>query len=139
MALSHVLSDYGNQRMKLNHINIRANMELLDEVKQFYCDAFGLKEGYRPKVTRKGYWLYSDDAALIHLEESRDDLQAARHGHLEHVAFESTNVKSLIDRLNYMNVSYRSSYIEDLHLTQLFVFDPVGNKIEINFPGEKLE
>ncbi len=114
-------------------------MELLDEVKQFYCDALGLKEGYRPKVIKKGYWLYSDDAALIHLEESRDALQTGHHGHLDHVAFESTDVKSLIDRLNYMNVSYRSSYIEDLHLTQLFVFDPVGNKIEINFPGEKLK
>ena len=55
--------------MQLDHINIRAPGELLEEVKDFYCGLFGLEDGFRPDFGQGGYWLYSEDRPVVHLSE----------------------------------------------------------------------
>ena len=58
--------------MQLDHMNISASLELLETVKDFYCDALGFRVGPRPEVPIPGYWLYPEggDRAIIHLIES---------------------------------------------------------------------
>ena len=124
--------------MKLNHINIKANREKLEEVKDFYCNTLGFTVGDRPNVSSFGYWLYSEGKALIHLSETDEDIQMIANGHLDHIAFEASGLQTIIGGLTQNNVNYTSNHVSDLDLTQLFIFDPVGNKIEINFQGEKL-
>ena len=58
--------------MHIEHINISAPRELIEEEKKFFCDIFDVKEGFRPKFSRNGYWLYSGGNALIHLTENDD-------------------------------------------------------------------
>ena len=35
-------------------------------------------------------------------------------------------------------VAYRSNYIPEIDMTQLFFSDPAGTGLEVNFPGERV-
>jgi catechol-2,3-dioxygenase len=122
--------------MKLDHINISAPMELLREVRDFYCSVLGLKEGYRPDFGQKGFWLYSTDKPLIHLSESDAVLAGMKQGHLNHVAFQTTGLEDMTERLKSKNIEYRSCYIAEINMSQLFFHDPAGTCIEVNFLNE---
>ncbi|MGD8580053.1 MAG: diguanylate cyclase [Lysobacterales bacterium] len=122
--------------MQLDHINITAPGHLLDELRDFYRDVLGLTEGYRPTFSRPGYWLYADDRPVVHLIESgtgkiQDGLAA-----LDHVAFRSRGLEAMKSRLEAFGVGYQEFVVSDIRLTQLFVTDPAGTRVEINFPGE---
>ncbi|OGI64334.1 MAG: hypothetical protein A2W18_07655 [Candidatus Muproteobacteria bacterium RBG_16_60_9] len=51
----------------LNHINLHAKRELLDALKEFYCDVVGLHIGSRPAFRNFGYWHYAGDKSVVHL------------------------------------------------------------------------
>jgi catechol-2,3-dioxygenase len=122
--------------MKLDHINISAPMEILMEVRDFYCSVLGLKEGYRPDFGQKGFWLYSSDKPLIHLSECDAALTDMKQGYLNHVAFQTTGLEDMIERLKTKNIEYRSSYIAEIKMSQIFFHDPAGTRIEVNFLNE---
>ena len=58
--------------MQLDHINIRAPRDLIEQVKDFYGELLGMVEGPRPDFDSEGYWLYAGEKALIHLSVSPD-------------------------------------------------------------------
>ena len=49
----------------LSHINLRAPRELLDALKNFYCEVVGLQVGERPPFPRFGYWLYAGGQPIV--------------------------------------------------------------------------
>jgi catechol 2,3-dioxygenase-like lactoylglutathione lyase family enzyme len=121
--------------MRLDHINIRAPRELIDQVRRFYHDLLGLVEGPRPDFGSEGHWLYAGERALVHLSVS-DNGAGGQTGHLDHVAFQSSDLQALRARLESMGVGFRSNHIPELDMTQVFFTDPAGIGIEVNFPGE---
>lgn len=122
--------------MQIDHINIRGPQGLLRRVRDFYCDVLGLKEGFRPPFSTAGYWLYAADRPLVHLSLGSGGSGAETSGHLDHVAFRASGLVDLLRRLDDHGVEYRRSYIEELDLTQLFLRDPSGTGLEVNFKGE---
>jgi len=116
----------------LDHINISAPMELLDSVKDFYCFIFDMQTEYRPSINKKGYWLYADDKALIHLSESDQHCKNEKPVHLDHIAFKLHNINTVASRLELLKIPYTSQKISDIQLNQLFFHDPSGTRIEIN-------
>ena len=122
--------------MKLDHYNIAAPMDLLDRVKGFYVDVLGFELGKRPDFSRPGYWLYSEGKACVHLIESHEHSAQETAGYLDHIAFRASGLADTRTRLERHGVEYRSSYIEEFNMTQLFFHDPSGTKLEVNFPGE---
>lgn len=123
--------------MQFNHFNIKARFEDLLKVKYFYCQVFGLEDGYRPKYHKRGFWLYYNDDAVIHLVES-EDCEPCEQPHLDHIAFSKSGLSNFVNKLNALKVEYKANYFEDLNLTQLFLIDPVGVRIEVDFKGESL-
>ena len=119
--------------MQLDHINIRAPGELLEEVKDFYCGLFGLEDGFRPDFGQAGYWLYSEDRPVVHLSEDGARQADTRRGYLDHVAFRSNDLPGLVARLEARGVAFRSTRIAELGMTQLFFSDPAGTGLEVNF------
>ena len=117
--------------MKLDHINVRASAAELVVVKRFYEAILGLVDGARPPFASKGHWLYSGSQPLVHLSESRSPPGSKPNG-LDHVAFRVDFIAPILRRLEENGVPYERFHIEELGLTQLFVRDPVGNRLEIN-------
>jgi catechol 2,3-dioxygenase-like lactoylglutathione lyase family enzyme len=118
----------------LDHINITAPMPVIERTKQFYVDVLGLRDGFRPDFGASGYWLYAGDQAIIHLFEGADT--ATSNGYLDHVAFRCTGLKDTISYLNENAMEFRKVEIRETGQTLLFVVDPAGVKVELNFHPE---
>lgn len=122
--------------MHIDHINIKAPEALLEQVRNFYCEALGLTEGFRPAFSSAGYWLYAGEQPLVHLSVGSVSSAAVTSGHLDHVAFRASGLRDVLQRLEDLGIEYRSSHIDELDLTQLFLRDPAGTGVELNFRGE---
>jgi catechol 2,3-dioxygenase-like lactoylglutathione lyase family enzyme len=121
----------------IHHISITAPQQLIDEVAQFYTVVLGLTEGYRPDFGVPGNWLYQDDHPLVHLLAL--DNEPGSNGHFDHIAFLCTDLTAMIEKLQSHDVEYSVFKMPELNQTQLFITDPAGIKVELNFHGEKLE
>ena len=122
----------------LNHVNIRADRALLDSLRDFYCDIVGLREGFRPPFPGFGYWLYAEgvtDKAAMHLYEAEAGETRPTDGvnTLDHFAFDCTDRSAVEATLERHGVRYRKSVIPLTGQVQLFVLDPGGNSVELNF------
>lgn len=119
----------------IDHINISAPEALLDQVVDFYVRILGLKAGSRPDFSRPGYWLYAMDKPVVHLVENAEK-QPSENSCLDHFAFRATGLNATKAWLEANNVEYRQTKIEALKQTQLFLTDPAGNGVELNFAQE---
>jgi len=123
----------------LNHINIKAPMSLLDNVRDFYINAVGLNNGSRPDIPIQGYWLYAGDKPIVHLMEVADLDGTVLNGksttgHLDHVAFTCTDISATEEHLDSLGIEYRRNDFHQYGFSQLFMKDPTGLGVELNFP-----
>jgi len=125
--------------MQIDHINIKASPGLLQKVQAFYEQVLGLETGFRPSFSSDGTWLYAGEKPIVHLSVGERDFPSTNGGHLDHVAFQTADLPSMIEKLKTGGISFRSNYIPELDMTQLFITDPAGTGIEINFPCESGE
>jgi catechol 2,3-dioxygenase-like lactoylglutathione lyase family enzyme len=117
----------------------------LEKTKQFYVDTLGLELGVRPPFDFAGYWLYLDGRAVVHLAgddgtgnfekylEKSKVLPDGGTGALDHIAFRCGNFAEFRKRLDNFDVTYKHRVVPDFDLQQLFVNDPDGLTIELNF------
>jgi catechol 2,3-dioxygenase-like lactoylglutathione lyase family enzyme len=117
----------------------------LDATRDFYQDALGMSQGFRPQLGFPGYWMYIGATPVIHIAEwnsytahsNAKDIPvtapAASTGAFDHVAFNAQNFDSVIARLERHGVTPARNLTSKSGMRQLFVFDPNGVKIEINF------
>ena len=119
----------------LNHYNLRAPRELLDSLRTFYCDVVGLKQGARPPFQSFGYWLYAADNPILHLSEAKaDEMRAVNAMNtFDHVAFTCIGRREMEAHLTRCGVTYNSAEVPLTAQVQLFLKDPAGNGIELNF------
>ena len=116
----------------------------LERTKSFYVDVLGLEVGERPPLDFPGYWLYSGGIATVHLmgtRKPRDGIvvrgpekKYEDTGRLDHIAFAATDVAAIRDRLTARNVSFREQVVPRTGDTQIFLYDPDGVGVELNFP-----
>lgn len=116
----------------LQHINIHAVD--LERSKAFYVRVLGLTVGPRPPVASVGYWLYLDAQPVVHLVERQPAtaLQGPT-GAIDHVAFHGTDLDDLRRVLQGDGIPYEERIIPRDQSVQVFVHDPDGVKIELNF------
>ena len=134
----------------LDHCSIRTTK--LQETRDFFVDILGLEDGKRPDFPFPGAWLYTDSTAVIHLigvdaddpsglqryvggEISSEALQGS--GAFDHIAFRANDPSVLIDRLKKIDYAYRERQVPNMNLFQIFVEDPNGITIELNYRGEE--
>ncbi|MBN1239380.1 MAG: VOC family protein [Gammaproteobacteria bacterium] len=117
----------------------------LEATRRFYCDVLGMTEGFRPQLDFPGYWLYLGDTPCIHVGDwdayavwTREvgipiSARAAGTGPLDHIAFNATGFDETVERLERLGIGMSRNELDDIGLKQLFIRDPNGLMIELNF------
>jgi catechol 2,3-dioxygenase-like lactoylglutathione lyase family enzyme len=133
--------------LSLNHYSIRTTD--LERSGRFYQDVLGLSPGPRPPFSFPGLWLYGGDGtALLHLigvspgdnavlaDYLGEGSNARGGGAIDHIAFFCADFDLVKHRLTELQVAFRERQVPLLALRQLFVTDPHGVVLELNFPSE---
>jgi catechol 2,3-dioxygenase-like lactoylglutathione lyase family enzyme len=117
----------------------------IDATRDFYVEALGMQVGFRPPLGFPGHWVYIGDTPVIHIAEwvtytARSQARgvdvttrASGTGPVDHIAFAAQDYDEVLARLQRLNVHVRVNDNPGNIVRQLFVFDPNGVKIEINF------
>ena len=121
----------------LDHFNIRTR-NLADTVR-FYEDILGLEKGPRPNFAFPGAWMYSEGKAVVHLVDisKTEEKQKPDSGVVHHVAFASTGFDGMKTRLQSKGMAFDSRQVPGGDLWQIFVNDPNGVMIELNYEAAK--
>ena len=132
---------------RLEHYLVLA--EDLEATKDFYVDVLGLAVGPRPPFPFPGYWLYAGDMPCVHMAaraggQAQDDYlggarEAGATGALDHVAFTATDLAETLARLEGLGIGMRRRTVPEQRSHQVFIQDPNGITIELNFSSGELE
>jgi len=123
----------------VHHVNIGCRPRDLPAIEKFYGSILGLTVGYRPDFPNPGVWLYLENHPLIHVVvRFADDWPGSdeKRSSWDHVAFDVTGVDEYRRRLVQYGAHFDEQNVPDAGF-QLFVRDPVGNKLELNFPNDE--
>ena len=121
----------------LDHFNIRTRH--LDDTVRFYEDVMGLEKGPRPNFAFPGAWMYSEGKAVVHIVDisKTDEPQKPDSGVVHHVAFVSTGFDGMKQRLSSKGMPFDARQVPGGDLWQIFVNDPNGVMIELNYEAAK--
>ncbi len=121
----------------LDHFNIRTRK--LDDTVRFYQDILGLTKGDRPNFAFPGAWMYSEGKAVVHLVDisPTQEPQKADSGVVHHVAFASRDFVGMKQRLQSKGMEFDVRQVPGGDLWQIFVNDPNGVMIELNYEAAK--
>lgn len=129
----------------LDHVNI-ATDDVVGTAR-FYAERLGLRASLPGGSTTRpedAQWLHDPEGrAVIHL--ARPDL-IARAGHpvgkgpgsgaIHHIAFSCTGHDATLAAFEAEGIVERTSAIESISLRQIFIRDPNGILVELNFFGD---
>lgn len=140
--------------LTLNHFSIRTTD--LDATRAFYEGALGLTVGPRPNFPFPGLWMYRGDHAdpanaVVHVigidlndpeglknylgDRDLSSLQGS--GAVDHIAFFATGLADMLANLRRSGQAVRERTVPSLGLHQLFLDDPNGVVIELNYPADE--
>jgi catechol 2,3-dioxygenase-like lactoylglutathione lyase family enzyme len=132
----------------LSHYNVRTRQTT--ETRDFYVDVLGLREGPRPEFPFPGHWLYCGDQDVLHIAGIVDDDPGLQQylgdrgeggelrggGAIDHVAFTAKDAVAMGTKFKKLGIAARHRRVPNMALYQIFLEDPNGITIELNFPGE---
>ena len=133
----------------LDHCSIRTVK--LDDTRDFYTNILGMDDGDRPDFPFPGAWLYIDGVAVLHLVGvdpndpsglkkylggAIDEASLNGSGAFDHIAFRAKDPDLLLSRLRDKGYPYRERQVPEMDLFQVFVEDPNGITVELNYWAE---
>ncbi len=141
--------------LTLNHFSIRTTD--LEASRRFYADVLGLSVGPRPDFPFPGLWMYRGDHAdvanavvhLIGIDKlapqglqqylgERDEAALAGSGAVDHIAFFADGLAATLAHLTQQGATFRQRTVPSIGLHQVFLEDPCGVVIELNFPAAEV-
>ena len=122
--------------LRIDHINIAGSPDLIARCRDFYVDVLGLSDGHRPPFRSRGFWLYAGGAPVVHLTERTADA-AAHAGPFAHYAFACESLDAVTAKLKEHAIEFTIDHVPLTKQTQLFMRDPAGVPLELNFGRER--
>src|SRR5262245_54070981 len=133
--------------MPLQHLqHFLIQTEDLEKTKDWYVDVLGMRVGPHPDFKFPVYWLYLGDNDVLHVTQGGANVSENRvkylgqestatvgSGVVDHVAFRATGLIDLIEHLKVKGIDFKERRVNNQGLYQLFLIDPNGVKIELNF------
>ena len=132
----------------LDHFTIRCRD--MERTRDFYRDVLGFESGARPDFSFPGYWLYCGGRPVVHLVKDDDPTAVGgvagligkelamqppgpRTGALDHIAFRGDDRQQVSRNLERLGIPFTYNAVPGGRLHQLFVSDPDGVVLELNF------
>lgn len=123
----------------LFHVAIKAAS--LEATERFYCDVLGLTLAPRPPLKVPGIWLATrspEANVVIHVyggevARSADGTHPVGGNAVDHVALSAHGFNDMKRSLSARAIPFRERPVPDSPLWQLFVYDPNGIQLELNF------
>jgi len=129
----------------LEHFTVRCTS--LERTRDFYSKIIGLRVGPRPPFDFAGYWLYLGEQPVVHLvlesecEDGRKPQPVSGEppstGALDHIAFRAQDLEGMRALLRARKIAFEERAVPGAPVHQIFVHDPDGLLIELNFRGIK--
>ena len=133
--------------MPLSHIeHMLVQTADIAKTVEWYVRVLGMRAGYTPDFKFPVQWLYLGDNDVVHVTEGGAAISENRKryvgqqsdavsgtGVIDHVAFRCTGLPGMLAHLLAEGVDFNQRQVDDQGLYQLFMFDPNGIKIELNF------
>ena len=126
--------------------------EDIEATKDWYVKVLGFRAGPAPDFKFPVYWLYLGDRDVLHITTGGKDVSDNRKkyvgqesqatsgsGVIDHVAFRATGLTEMIDRLKNNKIEFKERQVNDQGLYQLFLLDPNGVKVELNFDNAEVK
>ncbi len=138
--------------MPLSHIeHFLIFADDIEKSKDWYVEVLGLRVGETPDFKLPVYWMYLGERDVVHICEGGANVPEMRDqylgnqkidenhgsGRIDHVAFRASGLRDTIAHLEGMGVDFIQRQVDDQGLYQLFLRDPDGIKVELNFPAEE--
>jgi catechol 2,3-dioxygenase-like lactoylglutathione lyase family enzyme len=118
--------------------------------RDWYVSVLGLREGEHPDFKFPVCWMYIGDTDVIHITEGGKDVSGNRKrylgqqsdavegtGVIDHVAFRCSGLEKMMEHLRSAKVPFSTRQVDDQGLFQLFLVDPNGIKVELNFANSE--
>jgi len=134
--------------MPLSHIeHFLVATDDIEKTGEWYCRVLGMKEGPHPDFGFPVKWLYIGDRDIVHIGPSARNADANQKkylgrtsqdtgtgtGALDHIAFRATGLKEMMAHLKSQGIAFNERRASGQALYQLFMYDPNGIKIELNY------
>ena len=137
--------------MPLSHMeHFLLQTEDIEATKDWYVKVLGLRVGPCPDFKFPVYWLYLGDRDVLHITTGGKNVSDNRKkyvgqesdatrgtGVIDHVAFRATGLGGMIEQLKSGGIEFKERQVDDQGLYQLFLFDPNGVKVELNFANSE--
>jgi len=129
--------------LKMEHFLVMTDD--IDKTRDFYRDILELEVGFRADLGFPGYWLYLGGIPVIHIAEWETYTAHSQRlgipvttrgtgtGVFDHIAFYGTDAATMIEKLQVLDIPFERNDVPQANLLQLFLFDPNGLKIELNY------
>ena len=124
----------------------------LEGTRDWYVKTLGMRVGPNPDFKFPVVWLYIGDTDVVHLTIGGKNVSENRKAYLgqqseatqgsgvvDHIAFRATGLRETMINLQQQNIAFHKRMVSDQGLFQLFMFDPNGVKIELNFANAEAE
>lgn len=117
----------------------------IEKTKDFYCEGLGMKVGFRPELEFPGYWIYLGEVPVVHIAEHAAYIDWTAEvgipissgppgtGALDHIAFNCEDYDAVKRSLQSKGFELSSNELPEIRLRQIFLADPNGLGIELNF------
>jgi catechol 2,3-dioxygenase-like lactoylglutathione lyase family enzyme len=140
--------------MPLSHIeHFLVAADDIDATRDWYARVLGMRSGPHPDFGFPVHWMYLGEVDIVHIGPSAknaNEIQkkyigrtsqdaGAGTGALDHIAFRATGLRQMLQHLRAENVQFSQRRANGQALFQLFLYDPNGVKIELNYAAAEAE
>ena len=140
--------------MPLSHIeHCLVLADDMDQTRDWYCTVLGMEEGPHPDFGFPVHWLYLNGRDVVHIGQSAKHASDSQNiylgrtsrdtgsgtGAIDHIAFRATGLEGMMAHLRSRGIEFIERRAGNQALHQLFLYDPNGIKIELNFDADEAQ
>jgi catechol 2,3-dioxygenase-like lactoylglutathione lyase family enzyme len=140
--------------MPLSHIeHYLVAADDMERTRDWYRDVLGMEEGWHPDFGFPVCWMYLNGADVVHIGQSAGNASENQRAYLgrlganagtgtgaiDHIAFRAKGLRQTMAHLREKSIEFNERRANGQALYQLFMYDPNGIKVELNFDAAEAE